>query len=204
MDDERPKRTNETSPLNPSMTDLVTRTMMILILPVLLLLLITPTTTRTAIIALHVPVTKGGTTACLVKETLNVSSGGLQSNPNDDYLFRPWDVWLGRHSVTTATIDHLDTDDYTARYRNLDTPREESSGNLVLSSEDNKSHQQRVETVNTCRTLYGSYHQSDDTKGAGTYNTIKSLFVLKVPPEPPQTDRRYSSARKVHMHNLRP
>ena len=178
--------------------------MMILILPVLLLLLITPTTTRTAIIAFHVPVTKGGTTAFLVKETMNVSSGGLQSNPNDDYLFRLWDVWLWRHSATAATIDYLDADDYTSRYRNLDIPREESSGNLVYSSNDNKSHQQSDETFNTCRTLYGSYHQGNETKGTGTYNKIKSSFVLKVPPETPQTDRRYSSARKVYMHILRP
>ena len=59
--------------------------MMILLLQMIILLLTNPTMTRTVMIcfyALHVPVIKGG--------TLNVSSGGLQSTLNDDYLFSPW------------------------------------------------------------------------------------------------------------------
>ena len=89
MNDERNDEETKTSAQNSS-TELVTPpTMTLILLPMILLLLINPTMTRTVIIcfyALHVPVIKGG--------TLNVSSGGLKSTPNDDYLFSPWDVWL--------------------------------------------------------------------------------------------------------------
>ena len=89
MDDDREKRTPKMNYFNLPMTNVVTPTMMIILVQMMMLLLTNPTMTRTVITwfyALHVPVTKGG--------TLNVSSGGLQSTPNNNYLLSPWDVWL--------------------------------------------------------------------------------------------------------------
>ena len=132
MDGDLQKRKIETNFVNPSMKNIVTPTMMILLLQMIILLLTNPTMTRTVIIcfyALHVPVIKGG--------TLNVSSGGLKSTPNDDYLFSPWDVWLMHGpSATTSTIDYLETVNYTARYQNLDIPREESRFFVYSCSDD--------------------------------------------------------------------
>jgi len=182
MEDETQKRRIKTNLLNPPMTNIVTQTMMIL--TVLLLLLINPTTTRIASIALHVPVTKGGTTACLVKETLNVSSGGLQSNPNDDILLRTWDVWLMMQSSTAARINYFEMNNHVAGYRNLDISRERSNGIPVYPKKDISHQQLKEESANTCGTLHGSYHTGDDTKGVETTSGIKSSSVLEVPPEP--------------------
>ena len=156
MDGDLQKRKIETTISNPSMTNIVTQTMMIL--TVLLLFLINPTTTRIATIALHMPVTKGGTTACLVKETLNVSSGGLQSNPNDDILLRTWDVWLMMQSSTAARINYFEMDNHAAGYQNLDISRERSNGIPVHPNNDISHQQLKEESANTCGTLHGSYH----------------------------------------------
>ena len=145
MDGDLQKRRNETNFSNPPMTNIVTPTMMIILVQMMILLLINPTTTRTVITcfyALHVPVIKGGTS--------NVSSGGLQSTPNDDYLFSPWDVWLHDTLETTSTMNDLEIDDDTARYRNLDIPRERSR-NIVYSSSDDHLLEER-----------NTYHLSQD------------------------------------------
>ena len=109
MDGDLPKRKIETIFSNPSMTNIVTPTMMILMLQMIISLLTIPTMTRTTLIVVHVPVIKGGAS--------NVSSGGLQSTPNDDYLFSPWDVWLHDTLETTSTMNYLETINHTARYR---------------------------------------------------------------------------------------
>ena len=151
MDDDLQKRTVEMNFFNPPMTNVVTPTMMIVLVQMMILLLTNPSMTRTVITcfyALHVPVTKGG--------TLNVSSGGLQSTPNDDYLFSPWDVWLNDTLEGEATTIELATDEDTARYRNLDISRERSRNKVYSNSEDHL--EQRDKKTNAsgilCRTSH--------------------------------------------------
>ena len=178
MDDDRQKRTPEMNYFNLPMTNVVTTTMMIVLVQMMILLLTNPSMTRTVITcfyALHVPVTKGG--------TLNVSSGGFQSTPNDDYLFSPWDVWLHDTLEGEATTIELATDEDTARYRNLDIPRERSR-NIVYSSLANHL-EQRDKTTNASGRLCRTNHHGDDTEGvAHTSSTVTSL-VVEIPPEPP-------------------
>ena len=165
------------------MTNIVTPTMMILVLQMIILLLTNPTMTRTVIIcfyALHVPVIKGG--------TLNVSSGGLKSTPNDDYLFSPWDVWLMHGpSATTSTIDYLETVNHTARYQNLDIPREESRF-FVYSCPDDQRRQQRDiynKKIKASGAMCGTGHHGDDTEGVAFTSSTETTLVLEIPPKPP-------------------
>ena len=60
--------------------------------PIWILLLIT-TLTRAAAFAIQWPVTKSGSTVCLVEETVKFSPGGQQLLANEQ-LARTWDVWL--------------------------------------------------------------------------------------------------------------
>ena len=178
MDDDRKKRTPETNYFNLPMTNVVTPTMMIVPVLMMILLLTNSTTTRTVITCVydvHVPVTKGG--------TLNVSSGGLQSTPNDDYLFSPWDVWLHNTLEGETTTIELATDKDTARYRNLDIPRERSR-NIVYSSLANHL-EQRDKTTNASGRLCRTNHHGDDTEGVAHTSSTGTSLVSEIPPEPP-------------------
>ena len=144
----------------------------------MILLLINPTMTRTVITcfyALHVPVTKGG--------TLNVSSGGLQSTPNDDYLFSPWDVWLHHTLEGATTTTELATEEDAARYRNLDIPRERS--NYLAYSRLAIHLEQRDKTTNASGRLCRTNHHGDDTEGVAHTSSIGTSLVWEIPPEPP-------------------
>ena len=113
------------------MTEIVTSTMMIVYLMLLLSFMINQMTTRAAVFALHVPVMKGGTTACFFHETCIVSVGGQQLSTNDDLLLQTWDIWLWKKSRTASKIDYMGIGNNTARYQNLDILREPSRRNLV-------------------------------------------------------------------------
>ena len=120
------------------MTNIVKSTIMMVTLMVILSFMINLMTTRAAVFALHGPVIKGGTTACLSNEAFTVSVGGQQLSTNDDILFQSWDVWLLKKSRTEIEIDHMDIGNNTAGYRNLDISREQSRRNLVYpNNEDN-------------------------------------------------------------------
>ena len=120
------------------MTEIVTSTMTMVYLIILLSFMINQMTTRAAVFAPHVPVMKGGTTACFLRETCIVSVGGQQLSTNDDTLFHTWDVWLWKKSRTAIETDHMDMGNNIARYRNLDISREQSRRNLVYPNiEDN-------------------------------------------------------------------
>ena len=178
MDDDRQKRTPKMNYFNLPMTNVVTPTMMIVLIQMMILLLTNPSMTWTVITcfyALHVPVTKGG--------TLNVSSGGLQSTPNDDYLFSPWDVWLHNTLKGETTTIELATDEDTARYRNLDIPRERSR-NIVYSSLANQL-EQRDKTTNASGRLCRTNHHGDDTEGVAHTSSTGTSLVSEIPPEPP-------------------
>ena len=180
MNDEQNENETKNCPQNSS-TGLGTPPTMtlLLLLPMIILLLTNPTMTRTVINCfydLHVPVIKGG--------TLNVSSGNLQSTPNDDYLFRPWDVWLHDTFVTTSTMNDLEIDNDTARHKNLDIPKEKSR-NTVYSSLDDHRLEQRDETTNASGIMCRTCHRGDDTEGVEFKNSTETSLVLEVPPETP-------------------
>ena len=120
------------------MTEIVTSTMMIVYLMLLLSFMINQMTTRAAVFALHVPVMKGGTTACFLHETCIVSVGGQQLSTNDDLLLRTWDVWLWKKSRTASEMDYMGIGNNTARYRNLDISRKQSRRNLVYPNNEDK------------------------------------------------------------------
>ena len=120
------------------MTEIVKSTMMIVYLMLLLSFMINQMTTRAAVFALHVPVMKGGTTACFFHETCIVSVGGQQLSTNDDLLLRTWDVWLGKKPRKASEIDYMGIENNTARYRNLDISRRQSRRNLVYPKNEDK------------------------------------------------------------------
>ena len=151
--------------------------MMILFLQMIMSLLTTPTMTRTTSIAVHVPVIKGGAS--------NVSSGGLQSTPNDDILFSPWDVWLMHEpSASTSTIDYFETVNHTASYQNLDIPREESRI-FVYSCHDDNCRQQRDMKTKASGAMCGTGHHGEETEGVTFTSLTETTLVIEIPPEPP-------------------
>ena len=194
MDDDLRKRKIETNVLNTPMTNIVTPTMMVLFLQMIMSLLTTPTMTRTTFIAVHVPVIKGGAS--------NVSSGGLQSTPNDDILFSPWDVWLMHEpSASTSTIDYFETVNHTASYQNLDIPREESRF-FVYSCPDDQRRQQRDiynKKIKASGAMCRTGHHGKDTEGAASTSSTETSLVLEISPEPPPEPppgRRECQSRK--------
>ena len=130
------KSQDESNIRRPSMTEIVTSTMMMVYLMILLSFMINLMTTRAAVFALHVPVMKGGTTACFFHETCIVSVGGQQLSTNDDLLLRTWDVWLWKKSRTASEIDYMGIGNKTARYRNLDISRKQSRRNLIYPNNE--------------------------------------------------------------------
>ena len=98
------------------MTKIVSSKMMMVTLMMILSFMINLMTTRAAVFALHGPVIKGGTTACLSNEAFTVSVGGQQLSTNDDILFQTWDIWLWKKSRTAIETDYMDIGNNIARY----------------------------------------------------------------------------------------